>query len=162
MRKKDDLNDFEHGMVAMCNQQICNNCMMLYQYGRNVSSTMCVCVCVLLFLLFTPHLSTCECRCPWPSPAVSLDQSHQSLQPACCTGTDILTRRAAESLEDQICKGGKWRSGVQSRTTGFMFRRPNWYLILKGVAGSTLGLCFWGASSSFLFLFHPNHPLRGK
>lgn len=36
------------------------------------------------------------------------------------------------------------------------------YLIPKGVAGSTLGFCFWAASSSFLLLFHPNHPLRAE
>lgn len=126
----------------------------------------------LFFHVFTPHLSTCEWRCPWPSPAVWLGQSHQSLQPACCTGTDISTRHAAESLGDQICKGeqqvcwGQIRFSVSTahsrRRLDLCFRCPSSYLILKGVAGSTLGFCFWGASSSFLFLFHPNHPLRGK
>lgn len=133
---------------------------------------MCVTHNELFFHVFTPHLSTCEWRCPWPSPAVWLGQSHQSLQPACCTGTDISTRHAAESLGDQICKGeqqvcwGQVRFSVSTahsrRRLDLCFRCPSSYLILKGVAGSTLGFCFWGASSSFLFLFHPNHPLRGK
>lgn len=43
----------------------------------------------------------------------------------------------------------------------FAFTQWTGYLIPNGVAGSTLGFCFWTASSSFLFLFHPNHPLRG-
>lgn len=35
------------------------------------------------------------------------------------------------------------------------------HLMPRGVAGSTLGFCFWTASSSLLVLFHPNHPLTG-
>lgn len=55
-----------------------------------------------LLSLLSSHLSTCGWRCLWPSPAVWLDQSHPSLQPACCRGTDRWTRHGDENLGDQI------------------------------------------------------------
>ncbi len=56
-------------------------------------------------LNLSPHLSTCEWKCPWLSPAVRLDQSHLSPQPACCRGTDRWIHRGDESLGDQIWTG---------------------------------------------------------
>ena len=59
---------------------------------------------LVLFALLFPHLSTCGLQGLWPGPAMWLDQSHLSLQPACCRGKDKWTLHGDENLGDQIWK----------------------------------------------------------